>query len=213
MSYPPRHDPHHNPYQGMTPQEAMQLSPEERKDLMRDLFFHGGSEGKKLARQIQKEDEKQKIRDKNKEYKTLIKAQGIHPLRIPADAYRAIKDVLKEAVKYAPEGGLVQLRVFNYHQPFTHPALRLEVMGVAPNGAVNVLCRYEYGKAPIEFSNEIFDEGAVFTYVEDKRNEVVEPWVATHLSSISLMEEDRYRSRDTKKILREEGLYLMIPTF
>ena len=39
-------------------------------------------------------------------------------------------------------------------------------MGVTPNGAVNVLCRYEYGKAPIEFSNEIFDEGAVFTYVE-----------------------------------------------
>lgn len=213
MSYPPRHDPHHNPYQGMTPQEAMQLSPEERKDLMRDLFFHGGSEGKKLARQIQKEDEKQKIRDRNEEYKTLIKTQGIHPLRIPADAYRAIKDVLKEAVKYAPEGGLVQLRVFNYHQPFTHPALRLEVMGVAPNGVVNVLCRYEYGKAPIEFSNEIFDEGAVFTYVEDKRNEVVEPWVATHLSSISLMEEDRYGSRDTKKILRKEGLYLMLPTF
>ena len=63
----------------MTPQEAMSLSPEERKDLMRDLFFHGGSEGKKLARQIQKEDEKQKIRDKNEEYKTLIKTQGIHP--------------------------------------------------------------------------------------------------------------------------------------
>jgi hypothetical protein len=197
----------------MTPQEAMSLSPEERKDLMRDLFFHGGSEGKKLARQIQKEDEKQKIRDKNEEYKTLIKTQGIHPLRIPTDAYRAIKDVLKEAVKYAPEGGLVQVRVSNYHEPFTHPALRLEVMGVTPNGAVNVLCRYEYGKAPIEFSNEIFDEGAVFTYVEDKYNEVVEPWVATHLSSITLMEEDRYGSRDTKKILRKEGLYLMIPTF
>ena len=213
MSYPPRHDPHHNPYQGITPQEAMSLSPEERKDLMRDLFFYGGSEGKKLARQIQKEDEKQKIRDKNEEYKTLIKTQGIHPLRIPTDAYRAIKDVLKEAVKYAPEGGLVQVRVFNYHEPFTHPALRLEVMGVTPNGAVNVLCRYEYGKAPIEFSNEIFDEGAVFTYVEDKYNEVVEPWVATHLSSITLMEEDRYGSRDTKKILRKEGLYLMIPTF
>lgn len=180
---------------------------------MRDLFFHGGSEGKKLARQIQKEDEKQKIRDKNEEYKTLIKTQGIHPLRIPTDAYRAIKDVLKEAVKYAPEGGLVQVRVFNYHEPFTHPALRLEVMGVTPNGAVNVLCRYEYGKAPIEFSNEIFDEGAVFTYVEDKYNEVVEPWVATHLSSITLMEEERYGSRDTKKILRKEGLYLMIPTF
>ena len=213
MSYPPRHDPHHNPYQGMTPQEAMSLSPEERKDLMRDLFFHRGSEGKKLARQIQKEDEKQKIRDRNEEYKTLIKTQGIHPLRIPADAYRAIKDVLKEAVKYAPEGGLVQLRVSNYHQPFTHPALRLEVLGVTPNGAVNVLCRYEYGKAAIEFSNEIFDEGAVFTYVEDKYNEVVEPWVATHLSSITLMEENRYGSRDTKKILRKEGLYLMIPTF
>ena len=213
MSYPLRHDPHHNPYQGMTTQEAMSLSPEERKDLMRDLFCHGGSEGKKLARQIQKEDEKQKIRDKNEEYKTLIKTQGIHPLRIPTDAYRAIKDVLKEAVKYAPEGGLVQVRVSNYHEPFTHPALRLEVMGVTPNGAVNVLCRYEYGKAPIEFSNEIFDEGAVFTYVEDKYNEVVEPWVATHLSSITLMEEDRYGSRDTKKILRKEGLYLMIPTF
>ena len=213
MGYPPRHDPYHNPYQGMTLEKAMRLSPEERKDLMRDLFFHGGPEGKKLARQIQKEDEKQKIRDKHEEYKTLIKTQGIHPLRIPADAYRAIKDVLKEAVKYAPEGGLVQLRVFNYHQPFTHPALRLEVLGVTPNGAVNVLCRYEYGKAPIEFSNEIFDEGAVFTYVEDKHDEVVEPWVATHLSSITLREEDRYGSRDTKKILRAEGLYLMIPTF
>lgn len=213
MGYPPRHDPHHNPYQGMTPQEAMRLSPEERKDLTSDLFFHGGPEGKELARQIQKEEAKQKIRDKNEEYKTLIKTQGIHPLRIPADAYRAIKDVLKEAVKYAPEGGLVQLRVSNYHKPFTHPALRLEVVGVTTKGAVNVLCRYEYGKAPIEFSNEIFDEGAVFTYVEDKYNEVVEPWVATHLSSITLREEDRYGSRDTKKILREEGLYLMLPIF
>lgn len=191
----------------------MSLSPEERKDLTSDLFFHRGPEGKELARQIQKEEAKQKIRDKNEEYKTLIKNQGIHPLRIPADAYHAIKDVLKEAVKYAPEGGLVQLRVSNYHKPFTHPALRLEVVGVTTKGSVNVLCRYEYGKAPIEFSNEIFDEGAVFTYVEDKYNEVVEPWVATHLSSISLMEEDRYGSRNTKKILREEGLYLMIPTF
>lgn len=180
---------------------------------MRDLFFHGGSEGKKLARQIQKEDEKQKIRDKNEEYKTQIKTQGLHPLRIPADAYRAIKDVLKEAVKYAPEGGLVQLRVFNYHQPFTSPALRLEVLGVTPNGAVNVLCRYEYGKAPIEFSNEIFDEGAVFTYVEDKYDEVVESWVATHLKEISLKEEVRYGSRDEKKILRKEGFYLMLPNF
>lgn len=168
---------------------------------------------KKRLYKIREEEEKQKIRDKHEEYKTLIKTQGIHPLRIPADAYREIKDVLKEAVKYAPEGGLVQLRVSNYHQPFTHPALRLEVMGVTPKGAVNVLCRYEYGKAPIEFSNEIFDEGAVFTYVEDKYNEVVEPWVATHLSSITLREEDRYGSRDTKKILRKEGLYLMIPTF
>lgn len=213
MSYPPRHDPHHNPYQGMTLEKAMRLSPEEREEVKRDLFFHGGMEGKELNRQIRKEEEKQKIRDKHEEYKTLIKTQGVHPLRIPADAYRAIKDVLKEAVKYAPEGGLVQLRVFNYHQPFTHPALRLEVMGLTPNGAVNVLCRYEYGKAPIEFSNEIFDEGAVFTYVEDKYDEVVEPWVATHLGSISLKEEDRYGSRDTKKILRKEGLYLMIPTF
>lgn len=213
MSYPPRHDPHHNPYQGMTLQKAMQLSPEEREELKSDLFFHGGKREHELLDKIEDEEEKQKIRDKHEEYKTLIKTQGIHPLRIPADAYRAIKDVLKEAVKYAPEGGLVQLRVFNYHEPFTHPALRLEVMGVTPNGAVNVLCRYEYGKAPIEFSNEIFDEGAVFTYVEDKYNEVVEPWVATHLSSITLKEEERYGSRDTKKILRKEGLYLMIPTF
>lgn len=168
---------------------------------------------KKRLYKIREEEENQKIRDKYEKYKTLIKAQGIHPLRIPADAYRAIKDVLKEAVKYAPEGGLVQLRVFNYHQPFTHPALRLEVMGVTPNGAVNVLCRYEYGKAPIEFSNEIFDEGAVFTYVEDKHDEVVEPWVATHLKEISLKEEDWHGSRSKKKILREEGLYLMTPTF
>lgn len=39
----------------------------------------------------------------------------------------------------------------------------------------------------------------------------MEPWVVTHLSSISLKEEDRYGSRDTKKILRKEGLYLMTP--
>ena len=213
MGYPPRHDPHHNPYQGMTLQKAMRLSPEEREEAMIDLMRYGGKQAWELRRQIKEEEENREKRDKNEKYKTLIKTQGIHPLRIPADAYRAIKDVLKEAVKYAPEGGLVQLRVFNYHQPFTHPALRLEVMGVTPNGAVNVLCRYEYGKAPIEFSNEIFDEGAVFTYVEDKYDEVVEPWVATHLSSISLKEEDRYGSRDTKKILRKEGLYLMIPTF
>lgn len=197
----------------MTLQKAMSLSPEEREEIKRDLFHYGGEREQELRHQIQKEEEKQKIRNKNEEYKTQIKTQGIHPLRIPADAYRAVKDVLKEAVKYAPEGGLVQLRVSNYHKPFTHPALRLEVVGVTPNGAVNVLCRYEYGKAPIEFSNEIFDEGAVFTYVEDKYNEVVEPWVATHLSSISLKEEDRYGSRSEKKILRKEGFYLMLPTF
>jgi hypothetical protein len=197
----------------MTLQQAMNLSPEEREAAKHDLMRHGGKQAWELRRQIQEEEEKQEKRDKHEKYKTLIKQQGIHPLRIPADAYRAVKDVLKEAVKYAPEGGLVQLRVFNYHQPFTSPALRLEVLGVTPNGAVNVLCRYEYGKAPIEFSNEIFDEGAIFTYVEDKRNEVVEPWVATRLKEISLKKEDRYGSRDEKKILRKEGFYLMLPTF
>ena len=52
-----------------------------------------------------------------------------------------------------------------------------------------------------------------FTYVEDKYDEVVEPWAATHLKEISLTEEDRYGSRSTKKILRKEGFYLMTPTF
>lgn len=191
----------------------MRLSPEERQEVKLDLMSYGGKQGWELRCQIQEEEENQEKRDKHEKYKTLIKTQGIHPLRIPADAYRAVKDVLKEAVKYAPEGGLVQLRVSNYHQPFTSPALRLEVLGVTPNGAVNVLCRYEYGKAPIEFSNEIFDEGAVFTYVEDKHDEVVEPWVATHLKEISLKKEDWHGSRSEKKILRKEGFYLMTPTF
>lgn len=200
-------------YRGMTLERVMELSIEEREELKKELFFHGGGAAHEFLDEIDDEEEKQEIRDKYEEYKTLIKQQGIHPLRIPADAYRAVKDVLKEAVKYAPEGGLVQLRVSNYHQPFTSPALRLEVLGVTPNGAVNVLCRYEYGKAPIKFSNEIFDEGAIFTYVEDKHDEVVEPWVATHLSEISLEKEDWHGSRSEKKILRKEGFYLMTPTF
>lgn len=50
---------------------------------------------KKRLYKIREEEENQKIRDKYEKYKTLIKQQGIHPLRIPADAYRAVKDVLK----------------------------------------------------------------------------------------------------------------------
>lgn len=213
MSHPPHMNQHHTPYQGMTLQKAMLLSLEEREELKEELFFYGGREERELLDKIEEEEESQKIRDKYENYKTLIKQQGIHPLKMPADVYHAIKDTLKEAVKYAPEGGLVQLRVSNYHKPFKSPALRVEVLGATPKGSVNVLCRYEYDRAPIEFSNEIFDEGAVFTYIEDKYDDVVEPWVATPLNEISIKDRNINSVRDRKQIFRKEGFYLMLPTF
>lgn len=100
------------------------------------------------------------------------------------------------------------MRVHNYCEPFKHPALRTEVLGVTPDGCEKVLCRYEEERVSDEFSNEVFDVPQVFNYIGNNFEEYAEPWTVVYLPRI--VDTSVYMHHIT---LRNEGLHLMLPAF
>lgn len=152
--------------------------------------------------------------DRNQAYKELhkyeqeLRERNLYPITIPWYTEQAIKSTLEGAVKYAPAGSTVQLRVHNYCEPFKEPALRTEVLGVAPDGCEKVLCRYEEERAGDEFSNEVFDVPQVFNYIGDNFKEYAEPWTVVDLPGI--VDTSVYMHHRT---FRDNGLHLMLPVF
>lgn len=149
------------------------------------------------------------------QYEKDLQEKGLYPIKLPLKTWQAIKIPLEGAVKYAPSGSIAQVRVHNYCEPFKHPALRIEILGVSPNSAPVVLSRYEVEDAPLEFANELFDTSQTFNYIPDNSEDLISPWTVVYLQEISYTERS-YRSDiyDRKThILRKEGLYFMLPCF
>jgi hypothetical protein len=132
------------------------------------------------------------------QYEKNLREKGLYPIKIP----------LEGAVKYAPSGSIAQVRVHNYCEPFKHPALRTEVLGVTPDGCEKVLCRYEEERVSDEFSNEVFDVPQVFNYIGENFEEYAEPWTVVYLPKI--VDTSVYMHHET---FRYEGLHLMLPVF
>ena len=132
------------------------------------------------------------------QYEKKLREKGLYPIKIP----------LEGAVKYAPSGSIAQVRVHNYCEPFKHPALRTEVLGVTPDGCEKVLCRYEEERVSDKFSNEVFDVPQVFNYIGENFEEYAEPWTVVYLPKI--VDTSVYMHHET---FRYEGLHLMLPVF
>lgn len=142
------------------------------------------------------------------QYEKDLQEKGLYPIKLPLKTWQAIKIPLEGAVKYAPSGSIAQVRVHNYQEPFKHPALRTEVLGITPDGCEKVLCRYEEEKVSDKFSNEVFDVPQVFTYIGENFEEYAEPWTVVYLPKI--VDTSVYMHHET---FRYEGLHLMLPVF
>lgn len=142
------------------------------------------------------------------QYEKDLQKKGLYPIKLPWETWQAIKSPLEGAVKYAPAGSVAQVRIHNYCEPFKHPALRTEVLGVTPDGCEKVLCRYEEERVSDEFSNEVFDVPQVFTYIGENFEEYAEPWTVVYLPDI--VDTSVYMHHKT---FRYEGLHLMLPVF
>lgn len=154
------------------------------------------------------DEEKNKAQGEYNDYRNHLKIRNIYPIMLRPCHYEDIKEVIEEGLTYAPPGGMIQLRLHNYQEPFKHPALRTEVLGVTPDGYEKVLCRYEEERVSDEFSNEVFDVPQVFNYIGENFEEYAEPWTVVYLPKI--VDTSVYRHHET---FRYEGLYLMLPVF
>ena len=161
------------------------------------------------------EEEKRETQEKYNDYRNHLKISKVYPIRLSPCYYKDIKGVIEEGLTYAPPGGMIQLRLHNYQEPFKHPALRIEILGVSPNNTPVVLSRYEVEQAPLEFANELLDTDQTFSYIPEQSEELIDPWTVTYLEEISYTE-PLHRSNTYGRrthILREEGLYFMLPCF
>jgi hypothetical protein len=151
------------------------------------------------------------------DYIQALKTRRVVPLRLPTHT-SCISRWLREVAQCVPEDTRIELKVHNVNEPFNKPKLRLELTAVT-GGSVTVLGQCER-RAPERFTHESLHTARGFTYTLDNSIEAIAPWIVLELpaikytghdSLVKYVPEHRQIMKTDEVLLREPGLYLLIP--
>lgn len=157
-----------------------------------------------------REIESLKVKSAHWECEQCLKYRQLTPIEIPSYIMERVEPVLKETHRYAPDGAIVKIRIQNYQEPFQHPKIRIEVIGVL-NGSETVRARFEDSVGEF-FSHPVLDKPREFTYDPDNTVKSIAPFKVMKLPELSYKLSEHCRPiRGKWNILQCEGYYLFVP--